>query len=107
MVNRSQALFGAILVLFVFVFTGCAPLSKTIILRDMPHTLAITKGNNEADKHCDKEKRKVGGCALRDEVEDTCTISLSLFATVKIFVHELAHCAGYDEEAAQAIADKF
>lgn len=83
---------------------GCAPASKTIILHNMPRTLSITRGNGEADKHCEVSKQ-TSGCAQRDEPEDICIISLSLFATVRTFVHELVHCAGYGEEEARALSE--
>jgi hypothetical protein len=94
------------LLLLALLSVGCAA-DKTIILRNMPSTLIIHRGTEVADKQCESVLApgdNAWGCAQRLPAEDSCEISLDYDRPLGVTVHELAHCAGHDEDEAEALA---
>ena len=85
----------------LFLSVGCATPTKTIVLSNMPRTIVIHRGHDVAEKQCNKPR--LWGCAQRFPSEDKCVMSLDYDRDVGVTVHELAHCAGEDEESAKSL----
>ena len=82
---------------------GCATPDKVVVLRDMPSTLVIHRGESAAQQLCKRDN--AWGCAQRKPDQDSCIIALNWIRGRGTDIHELAHCAGADEKTAQEITE--
>ncbi len=71
-----------------------------IVLNGLPPRITIER---RAGTHCDDYHEKYQGCATLEG--DSCYITLDHMADKDTLIHELAHCAGLDEETARGMAE--
>ncbi len=92
-----------IMALTLLMTTGCAAKHKRIRLDNIHSTIEIHRANGwEVAKACGRDV-KLWGCAI-DHIR-FCEIWISDDAPTETVIHELAHCAGWNEEMARKLSE--